>query len=272
MSEPRPHSRAARRFLLAGGIGLLVSACGSGGSSSAAKTPPSVSPSPTTTPARSGPRPGAFGTLAAISGSNLEVQNPNTGQTTVIVDSSTRITATAAITPSALSPGMCANAVGTKTSTGLIDANSVTVSQPSGSSCSTTRGPGFGGGFPGGQRGSGGFRPGGTPNASAGQNGSGSTAARRPPANLARVDGTLSAVSGSTLQIKGSTSTSAVQVTSTTRLSEIEVSSLSALKVGDCVAAFGSANSIGAVTARSLTVTPAGPNGCTGGFFAGRGA
>lgn len=267
MLEPRSSSRAARRLLLAGGLGLLISACGSGGSSTAAKTPASVNRSPTTTPARSGPRPGAFGTLASISGSNLEVQNPNTGQTTVIVDSSTRINASAAITASALSPGMCANAVGTKTSTGVIDADSVTVSQPSGSSCSTTGGPGFGGG----QRGGGGFRPGGTSNASAGQNGNGSTAARRPPANLARVDGTLSTVSGSTLQIKGSTSTSGVQVTSTTRLSEVEASSLSALKVGDCVAAFGSVNSIGAVTARTLTVTPAGPNGCTGGF-AGRGA
>ena len=271
MCDPRPHSRAAHRLLLAGGLGLLISACGSGGSSAAVKTPPSVSPSPTTTPARSGPRPGAFGTVAAISGSSLEVQDPSTGQTTVNVDSSTRINTSATVTTSALSPGMCASAVGTRTSSGVIDANSVTLSQPSGSSCSTTGGPGFGGGFPGGQRGAGRLRPGGAANGSGGSNGTAATAPRRPPANLARADGTLSSVSGSTLQIKGATSTTGVQVTSSTRLSEIQATSISALKVGDCVAAFGSIDSIGAVTARTLTVTPAGPNGCTGGF-AGRGA
>jgi hypothetical protein len=43
------------------------------------------------------------------------------------------------------------------------------------------------------------------------------------------------------------------------------------LQTGDCVAAIGQKQSNGDVAARSITVTPMGPNGCTSGFAGGGG-
>ncbi len=40
----------------------------------------------------------------------------------------------------------------------------------------------------------------------------------------------------------------------------------SALKVGQCITAIGTANSIGAVAARSIRVSQPGPSGCVSGF------
>ena len=87
-----------RRIVALSALGLAavtVAACGS--SSAASSTSSTASPSNSGTGNGTGSgtgtggtqRPGAFGTIAAINGASLEVQNPNTGQTTVTYTPST---------------------------------------------------------------------------------------------------------------------------------------------------------------------------------------
>ena len=60
-------------------------------------------------------------------------------------------------------------------------------------------------------------------------------------------------------------------VPATARITKTEAANLKQLVVGQCVAAVGQADSSGTVKARSLTITAAGPDGCTFGGFGPRG-
>jgi uncharacterized membrane protein len=62
-----------------------------------------------------------------------------------------------------------------------------------------------------------------------------------------------------------------VTVNATTTYSKVESATSSALAVGQCIAAVGSTDDTGAVTAKTIGISKAGPNGCTQGF-GGRGA
>jgi hypothetical protein len=96
------------RWLLGPSLGLAavavaVSACGTAGNSTAVQ--PAAPSSAPATPA--GPR-GASGTVAALSASNLQVQNPRTGQVTVTFTPSTSFTTTVPATGADLMVGDCA--------------------------------------------------------------------------------------------------------------------------------------------------------------------
>lgn len=93
------------------------------------------------------------GQVTAVSGSTVTVQatDPRTQKSTsvaVTVTATTTYTATQAATAAALVVGQCARAVGPASSTGAVTAQSVTVSTPSASGCSS--GFRFGGGASGG--------------------------------------------------------------------------------------------------------------------------
>ena len=57
-----------------------------------------------------------------------------------------------------------------------------------------------------------------------------------------------------------------VITTSASKYLKTVTASASALKVGQCITAVGTANSIGAVAARSIRISQPGPSGCVSGF------
>ena len=257
--------RRTLTFALAGSA--LLAACGGTSTSSAAPT--------TTTPAASSPAPGAgggpgggfapgaSGSVASISGASMEVQNPRTGQVTVSWKPSTTFTTTVDVTASAVTAGDCVTVTGTA-SNGTIVARSVSVSRPSGATC--TRGAGLGGRRPG----AGAFtgsRAGGRSGAFAGT-------------NFSFAAGKVTSVSAGQLMLIGSTttgrsataprpatsSTVKVQTGSSTVYTETRRAAASALAVGDCVTANGATDSTGAVTASVVRITSTGGKACTTGF------
>lgn len=228
--------------------------------------------------------PAASGKISYVSGNSLEVQNAETGQTTVDISSKTAITATVAVSLKAVASGSCITATGTKAKSGAIDATTITLVAASGGKCGV-------GGFRSGRgaaTGGGNFRPRTTGS-------SGATRHFTVPANTATAFGKVTSVSGSTVSIEGtmfsfsaagksassskkSTSTTVpkatkvmVDVSSKTKYLKTGTGSAKSLKVGECATAFGSTSSIGAVTATRLSVTPAtgGTCGFGGGFGGG---
>jgi hypothetical protein len=287
-------SGGARRLALAAGtlavVSLVAAACGGGaaktsagtGASASATSTPVAAPQyvsakatdPTTTP---GPpaafRPAASGMIASVSGDILEVQSPESGQTTVNVSSKTIITATVSAGLSSVKTGGCVSATGTKGSGGTIDAANVMIFSPTNGTC--TRGFGFGGG------GAGGF-----PRTTRGTfptrtSGTGGRTFKRP-ANFATASGKVKSVSGSKINVEAvsvsfssktkkptvTTSPKTVSVSKSTKYSMSERVTAGSLKVGQCVVATGSTNSIGAVAATTLIVTQPTSSGCSafGGF------
>lgn len=297
------HRRPLRLSLCAASVAafaLVAAACGGGGGTPAKsasatttttaaatatkKTGATGSPGTTGGAATSAFTPAAEGKIASISGSILEVQNTESGQTTVNVTSKTRITATVDESLSDVKAGSCITATGTKTSTGGVKATSITIEPTTSGSCTgrfgagtrpTGTGAGNFGSFP---RGSGSFPT--------------RTSGSRPnvtvPANSATASGKVTAVSGSTITLQGivfsfssfsRTTTSAaanrtstslatktvdITVSSATKYTTTKAGTSASLKVGECATAFGTTNDIGAVTASRLSVTPATSTGCSG--------
>ncbi|MHB1787735.1 MAG: hypothetical protein ACYCS7_16680 [Acidimicrobiales bacterium] len=269
------HSKWCGRHAIAitaalGALGLMAAACGGGSSA----THPSTQPAAARNSSPSASRPSAFGQLAAVSGQTLEVQNPQSGQVTVNLTSATVITQTVTATASDLASGECVAATGTKDTSGVISAAAVTISQPGPTGCTRSlRGQrgGFGGG-------SGGLRGG---SARSGVHATGRAGQPRRSASFAVALGKVSSISGTTVQVQvrpptSTTTTRAARTpitpassftfSSTTRWTKVLVAGPSALVVGQCVSAFGPSDSTGAVTARTLAIHPAGPNGCSRGL------
>jgi hypothetical protein len=106
-------------------------------------------------------------------------------------------------------------------------------------------------------------------------------------ANLGVSDGKITAISGTTVDVAvppppSTTSTTrpgagrfrvtpaaSFTYTSSTRFLETRSAPAAVVVVGDCVTAFGPADTTGAVTAQRLLIRPAGPNGCSTGFGGG---
>ena len=279
-------SAAGRRWAPAlAGLGIVVlgvTACG--GSSGNAATPaatiassaaPGSSPTPTASPAF----PGVVGTAAAVSGSSLEVQNPTSGQVTVTFTASTPITDTVSVTSKDVTVGSCVTVVGQPSAAGAaaksVTATSVTISAPIKGSCIGAGAGGFGGG------GFGGFGRGG----GAGATPRPSFSARPRPTGSAGAfgngtfggaDGKVTSVSASGFVVEARSRTAGsatatdtdvtVITTSASKYLKTVTAGASALKVGLCVTAVGTANSIGAVAARSIRISQPGPSGCVSGF------
>jgi hypothetical protein len=282
-------SAAGRRWAPAlAGVGIVVlgvTACG--GSSGNAATPaatiassaaPGASPAPTTSPAF----PGVVGTAAAVSGSSLEVQNPTSGQVTVTFTASTPITDTVSVTSKDVTVGSCVTVVGKPSAAGAaaksVTATSVTISAPVKGSCTGGGAGGFGGGGFGGFGGGQGtasprpsFSPRPRPTGSRGAFGNGT---------FGGADGKVTSVSASGFVVEARSRTAGsgtatdtsvtVITTSASKYLKTVTASASALKVGLCITAVGTPNSIGAVAARSIRISQPGPTGCVTGF-SGRG-
>jgi hypothetical protein len=129
-----------------GGIVLAVVAATATGAGAAPATPPSV----------------ASGTLAALNGSSIEVQNPTSGQVTVSWTPSTTFSQVQTVSSSTLAVGDCVSATGaapktkTKSKTAAFTATTVSISHPgTNGTCSAVGG--FGGAAAGGLGGGGGF-------------------------------------------------------------------------------------------------------------------
>ena len=281
-------------------LAVLLVACGSGSSKSSTASAPTT----TTTAAGAagagaagagatgtgatgvGALPGASGSVAAVDGTSMEVQNPISGQTTVDWTGTTRFTRVATVTASALTPGACVTVVG-QTTNGVFTARTVSITPAAtGGSCT---GPGA---F---ANRAGGFRAGLGPSGSSPSGSLPASGARRAfaGANAEFAAGQVASVQGPTLVVHGSrlngfrfrssstsgppTTTAAsdisVTLTPTTVYSETSPATPSALAVGDCVVANGSADSTGAIAARTVRITSTGGQNCpTAGFGPGGGA
>jgi Domain of unknown function (DUF5666) len=232
-------------------LALTLAACGSsssGGSSSAA---PSQAPTASNGQgAGRGGGPAAAGTVASVASSSLEVQSTNSGQVTVNFSGNTTFTNRVSATLADVTTGSCVIVTGTGTP---VTARSVDVSAASSTGCNAAGG--------------GGMRP---------QNGGSGRPSRPSGANNpggggqgGRTTGKVTAVSGTGFTVQrdnpqtGATTDVQVTVDGSTTYTKAESASASALKVGECVTANGQADSTGAVTATTIAISQAGPNGCT---------
>ena len=263
------------------GVGIVVLAATACGSSGTTSTTPSAAPAAaasTPKPSSSAAAfPGVTGTAAAVSGSSMEVQNPTSGQVTVTFTTSTPIIDTVSVTAKDVTVGSCVTVIGKPSTTGSaassVTATTVTISAPVKGSC--TGAGGFGGGFGGG--GFGGTRPSGAPRPSF-------SARPRPTGSrgafgngdFGGANGKVLSVSATGFVVQGRGRTAGSSTGTTTSVTVITNSAskylktvsaaASALKVGQCITAIGTANSIGAVAARSIRVSQPGPSGCVSGF------
>jgi hypothetical protein len=280
-------SAAGRRWAPAlAGVGIVVlgvTACGGGAGNSAtpaatiaSSAAPGSSPSPS---AGQAAFPGVVGTAAAISGSSLEVQNPTSGQVTVTFTASTPITDTVSVTAKDVTVGSCVTVVGKPSTTGSagspVTATTVTISAPVKGNCAGAGGFGGGGfgGFGGGGTGGAGASP--RPSFSARPRPTGSQGAFGNGA-FGGANGKVTSVSATGFVVQAmrrtagsgtATETDITVITSSaSKYLKTVTASASALKVGLCITAVGTANSIGAVAARSIRVSQPGPSGCVTGF------
>jgi hypothetical protein len=224
-------------------------------------------------------RPGTSGTIAAITGTSLEVQNPTSGQTTVTYTSTTTFDQTVSAAASGVTVGSCISAFGKPTSTsstgksafgGPVTATTVTISQPVSGSCTTGFG---GGGFGGGGAGRpGGFSGGGSGGSDRAPGGAAGRFRGGAGGQFGAASGQVTAVSGSTATVgevnpsTKATSSVVITLTASTTYTERTSATSSDLAVGKCATAIGTADSTGAVTARSISISQPVSGSCTTGF------
>jgi|SRR5271169_1335923 len=215
----------------------------------------------TTTP------PFTTGMLSALTGSTLTVQARNGRSTTVVVTGSTAYQQTQAATTSDIASGDCVRVIGTGSTASGVQASTVVVTKPTSKGC-TVRMGGAGGGAGGRRFGSG--TPGSTPFTLPGGS------AGSVPANIAAAFGTVQSVSGDQLTVKeqvpktkktkAKTATVSVTLSGSTTVTETVKGAVSDLAVGSCVTANGTADSLGTITAKSVTVSQPVNGSCGGGF------
>jgi hypothetical protein len=255
---------------------------------------------------------GTSGSVAALSGSSMEVQNPFSGQTTVSWTSSTTFSKTVNESVSSLAAGDCIVVTGTpsKTSKTTIAARSVNVTMPSSTgACTGTEVRGGGpnavapdGGFRTGTGGGEFFGTGGGGTRPTFPKGAGPGNFRRLAGSIAFASGKVTTVSGSTITVSGfvitpgtapgsksskstrsskntkitppKTETLKITTSGSTPVSATQQAASTDLAVGDCVSAVGPASSNGSVTATTVHITSTGGGSCMGGFarFGGGGA
>jgi hypothetical protein len=282
-ARPSWQRRWAPALAGAGIVVLTATACGSSGTTSTTPSAPPAAAASTPKPSSSAAAfPGVVGTAAAVSGSSLEVQNPTSGQVTVTFTTSTPITDTISVTSKDVTAGSCVSVVGTPSAAGSatrsVTATTVTISAPVKGKC--TSAGGFGGGFGGG--GFGGFGGRGTasprPSFSARPRPTGSRGAFGNGA-FGGANGKVLSVSatgfvvqartrapGASASTTSTTTNITVTTTATTKYLKTVTAKPSALKVGQCITAVGTANSIGAIAARTIRISQPGPSGCVSGF------
>ena len=220
--------------------GLALAACGS--TAAAGGSTAKASPSPGLRV-----RNGTQGELVQMNGTSL-ILNATTGDVTVVYDASTTFQKTSTGTFQDITVGRCIVATGAKDPSGGITAATVRLSDKVNGACAFGQGPA--GGF-------GGTRTTPLPGASP----------RPNPGNLAFAGGEVATVSGTTITVKPPTgAVQTVVVPTTVRVSKSSLASASDLALHQCLSANGPRDASGKVTARAISIVPAGPTGCfTGG-------
>ncbi len=278
-STPSRPVRATTAATMAMALAAVLAACGGGSSGSSAVKASNSSPTTAAGTAGGGAAgarrglPGVVGSVAAVTGSSMEVQNPSAGQTTVSWTGSTTFEQAVELKASSVAAGDCVTVIAVG-SNGTITARSVSVSPPPPSGTCAAGRP-----FGGAARHATGGGTGGTAPRRTGSGG----AARFGGAGATFASGRVVSSSASSLVLLGNSftgvgrtastppTTSApaditVAVTSSTVFTEVRPATPASLAVGDCVVANGPADSTGAVTARSVRITSTGGGSCTAGF------
>lgn len=256
----RTATRIGRKPLARTGLVLMVSAAAftlaaCGGSATPSGSGGSA-PSGAAQAGGPGTPPGAFGSIASVAASSIEVQNKTSGQVTVNFGSSTTFTNEVSGTLADVTVGSCVTVSGTGGSGQPVAARSVSITKATSGGCTAAAG-GRGGGGGNGTRPSGSNRPRPT-----GTNGG----------RFGGAFGTVGAVTGASFTVhttpRGSTAATdvTVNVSGTTTYTKSESATSSALVVGQCAAALGTTDDTGAVTAKSITISKPGTNGCSTGF------
>ncbi|MFI5046686.1 MAG: hypothetical protein ACHQIG_06450 [Acidimicrobiia bacterium] len=248
------------------------------------------------------PPPFASGMVSSLSGSTLKLQTRTGASATVVVTDSTSYQQTQSATASNIAKGDCVRVIGTGSTTSGIQATTVAITKPTSKGCTqptqANNGGGFGGAGGTGRRFGNGTGTGGPPSGFTPSNGTGATApdgnGSTPPngsgftrpTNFGFAFGTVTAVSGDQLTVKAQvpasttgsgtksttkkpkTKTEQVDVTlaGTTTETQTVKADVSALVAGVCVNANGTADSLGTVTAKSVTVSQPQNGSCSGGF------
>jgi hypothetical protein len=183
-----------------------------------------------------------------MNGTTLVV-NSQTGDVTVVYSSSTTFQRTSTGTFADIVAGKCITATGQKDAAGTLTASTVRLTDKVSGACS------FGAGQ----------RPGGPPTPRA------SPPAGRP--NFSFAGGEVKAVSGTAVTVVDSNGASqTITVPTTVRVSKSATAAASDLALHECITANGSKDASGKVTARAISIVPAGPSGCaTGGGRGGGG-
>lgn len=279
----RPRVRAATVLALAGALLLTagtLAACGGSRSTTASQAQNQSGGGQGgggQGGAGAGQFPGARGTLAAINGRTLQVQNPATGQIAVNYSASTVFAQTQTVAATAIKVGDCVTATGPRVDVSgaagsassaptmpptTFTATSVQVFAPVNDSCASAGGFGVRG-FGGGARpsGSNAVRPSAAPSGRANRGNFGTFAA-----------GKVTAVAADTLTVRTvargqqPSQLDTITLTSASTITESVPATASNLKVGLCVLATGKADSTGAIAANRIMLSTAGPTGCSSGF------
>jgi hypothetical protein len=278
-SQTSPRRRTTQVVAAFALVPLVTVLAACGGSSSGTPLAQAPTPAPTQAqnqapdsggqggtggPGGQGAFPGASGLIAAASPGTLQVQS-STAQNTVVYNAATKFTQ---VLPGHVVVGDCVIVTGTPAagSTQGLTATSARIVGKVNGSCATTGTNGAG--LPGGRQFPG--RPPGAPN--------GGSGTRRA---FASATGMVSSVTGTTVLVKGtlrngpgaaSTATPATPSTITVNLpasatvTQTVPATSAAAVVGQCARAIGPANSVGAITAKSITISKPGANGCRTGF------
>jgi hypothetical protein len=210
------------------------------------------------------------GPVTAVKGKTFTLTTPASlnvpkNRSTVTVVSATVITEQKPGTVKSVKAGLCASALGTRNSKGVVAAQRITLTKPVKGACNT----GFGGRGPrpggsGSPPSGGGQSPpgGGTGGGGGGFGGSG---------NFGFAFGTITSVKGSTLTVKGTrggtTTTTTVTVSAKTSVDQTLRVKASAIKVKLCAFVRGTSPDKGVtVKAQSISLSQPTATGCTTGF------
>jgi len=233
------------RVAVVGIAGVFVLVACSNSSPTSHVAPSTPAPASPAGQGNGSPRgPAASGTVAAISGKTMQVQNEQVGQVAVTWTPSTEFTHQIATVLAAIKAGDCVTAMapsGTSFDATSFTATSLMVGS---GACAVGGGPrpsGLPSGFPSGAR------PSGFPS---GRLRGGAVAS-----------GKVASIAGNTLVIAarqfgaGGTKNKTVTVTSSTKITTEAATTATSIKVGKCVTAEGKTDSTGAVTASQVRIT-----------------
>lgn len=244
----------------------LVAGCSSTNTSGTPAAPASSAAGAATGAAAfRGTPPAASGTIAAVTGSTMQVQNPQDGQVAVTWTATTSFTDTVTVPLSAVRAGSCVTAIapsGTSRTATSFTAQRVSVSTPVNGRCGGSPGGRFPSGAPG-------NLPSGRPSGRPSGFPSGAPGGRSAFGAVAV--GTVTSVSGHSIVIAARNFGASGVVSKSITVGPVTVittqrdGTAAAVKVGRCATVQGTTGSTGAVTATRIRITDAVGGQCPSG-------